>query len=100
MLALGAANRDPRRFGEPDEFQLDREHLRDHLAFGRGAHACPGAQLARLEARVTLERFLERTTDIGISEAEHGPPDARRYEKVPTYLLNGVKALHIEFKKG
>jgi cytochrome P450 len=99
MLALGAANRDPRRFDQPDEFQLDREHLRDHLAFGRGAHACPGAQLARLEARVTLERFLERTTEIGISEAEHGPPNARRYTKVPTYLLNGVTALHIEFNK-
>ena len=98
MVALGAANRDPRRFEQPDEFQLDRPHLRDHLAFGRGAHACPGAQLARLEARVTLERFLERTTRIGISEAEHGPPNARRYEKVPTYLLNGVTALHIEFE--
>ncbi len=99
MLALGAANRDPRRFEQPDEFQLDRPHLRDHLAFGRGAHACPGAQLARLEARVTLERFLERMTQIGISEAEHGPPHARRYNKVPTYLLNGVTALHIEFAR-
>ena len=99
MVALGAANRDPRRFEQPDEFQLDRPHLRDHLAFGRGAHACPGAQLARLETRVTLERFLERMTEIGISETEHGPPDARRYNKVPTYLLNGVTALHIEFTK-
>jgi cytochrome P450 len=99
MLALGAANRDPRHFEEPDEFQLDRPHLRDHLAFGRGAHACPGAPLARLEARITLERFLERMSQIGISEAQHGPADARRYTKVPTYLLNGVTALHIEFTK-
>jgi cytochrome P450 len=99
MVALGAANRDPRQFEQPDDFQLDRPHLRDHLAFGRGAHACPGAQLARLETRVTLERFLERMTEIGISEAEHGPPDARRYNKVPTYLLNGVTALHIEFTR-
>jgi cytochrome P450 len=97
MVALGAANRDPRRFEQPDEFQLDRPHLRDHLAFGRGAHACPGAVLARLETRVTLERFLERTTNIRISETEHGPPGARRYTKVPTYLLNGVTALHLEF---
>jgi len=51
-----------------------------------------------LEVRVTLERFLERMTQIGISEAEHGPPTARRYDKVPTYLLNGVTALHIEFE--
>lgn len=97
MVALGAANRDPRRFEQPDEFQLDRPHLRDHLAFGRGAHACPGAVLARLETRVTLERFLERTTNIRISETEHGPSGARRYTKVPTYLLNGVTALHLEF---
>jgi hypothetical protein len=53
--------------------------------------------LARLETRVTLERFLERTTNIRISETEHGPPGARRYTKVPTYLLNGVTALHLEF---
>lgn len=99
LVALGAANRDPRHFENPDEFQLDRPHLRDHLSFGRGAHACPGATLARLEARVTLERFLDRMSDIGISESEHGPPHARRYNKVPTYLLNGVTALHIEFKK-
>ncbi len=99
MLALGAANRDPRHFDEPNEFQMDRDHLRDHLAFGRGHHACPGAVLARLEARVTLERFLERTTDIGISEAEHGPAGARRYSKVPTFLLNGVTALHLEFDR-
>ena len=38
-------------------------------------------------------------TQIGISEAEHGPPGARRYDKVPTYLLNGVTALHIEFTR-
>jgi cytochrome P450 len=99
MVALGAANRDSRRFEEPDQFQLDRPHLRDHLAFGRGSHACPGAPLARLEARITLERFLHRMSDIGISESEHGPPEARRYDKVPTYILNGVTALHIEFTK-
>jgi cytochrome P450 family 150 subfamily A5 len=38
-------------------------------------------------------------TEIAISETEHGPPNTRRYNKVPTYLLNGVTALHIEFSK-
>lgn len=98
-VALGAANRDPRRFEQPDEFRLDRPNLRDHLAFGRGFHACPGAPLARLEARITLERFLERMMELRISEAHHGPPGARRYHKVPTYILNGVTALHLEFSK-
>jgi cytochrome P450 len=98
-VALGAANRDPRRFEKPDEFQLDRPNLRDHLAFGRGFHACPGAPLARLETRITLERFLERMNDLRVSETHHGPPHARRYHKVPTYILNGVTALHLEFTK-
>jgi cytochrome P450 len=96
-VLLGAVNRDPRHFPEPDQFQLDRANVRDHMAFGRGAHACPGAPLARMEARVTLERFLDRMSDIRISEAHHGPVGARHYSKVPVYTLNGVKALHLEF---
>lgn len=98
-VCTGGANRDPRRFGDPDTFKLDRPGVRDHISFSRGFHACPGAPLARLEARVTLERFLARTRDIRISEAHHGPAGARRYEHEPTYLLHGLKALHIEFDK-
>lgn len=96
-LALGAANRDPRHFEAPDEFDLDRPNVRDNVAFSRGLHACPGAPLARTETRITVERFLDRMRDIRISEVEHGPPQARRYDYVPTYLLRGLSALHIEF---
>jgi cytochrome P450 len=98
-LGLGAANRDPRHFEEPNEFKLDRPNVRDHIAFSRGAHACPGAPLARSETRITLERFLDRMTDIRISEAAHGPSSARRYDYEPTYLLRGLSALHIEFNR-
>lgn len=98
-VALGAANRDPRHFEEPNEFRLDRDNVRDHIAFGRGIHACPGAPWARLESQITLERFLERTSDIRICEAEHGPVNARRYHKAPTYILHGLMALHLEFSK-
>ena len=98
-IALGAANRDPRHFEEPDEFRVDRENVRDHIAFGRGFHACPGASWARLEAQVTLERFLDRTSDIRICEAQHGPANARRYHWAPTYLLYGLMALHLELSK-
>jgi cytochrome P450 len=98
-LGLGAANRDPRHFEAPNDFKLDRSNVRDHIAFSRGAHACPGAPLARSETRITLERFLDRMVDIRISEAEHGPPNARRYEYDPTYLLRGLSALHIEFTR-
>jgi cytochrome P450 len=92
-----AASRDPRQFDEPNEFRLDRENGRHHLAFGNGIHSCAGAPLARAETHATLVRFLERMSDIRISEAHHGPPEARRYEYDPTYMLRGLRELHIEF---
>jgi cytochrome P450 len=96
-MGLGAANRDPRRFEAPDELNLDRSNVRDHIAFSRGIHACPGAPLARAETRITLEKFLDRMSDIRICAAKHGPLHARRYSYEPTYLLRGLTALHIEF---
>lgn len=66
MFCLGAANHDPDVFAEPDEFRLDRpvDELRAHLAFGWGNHYCPGASLARLEARITLNLMLDRFPDL------------------------------------
>jgi cytochrome P450 len=96
-VGLGAANRDPRHFASPGELKLQRPNVRDHVAFSRGAHACPGAPLARAETRITLERFLDRMSNIRISESHHGRSDARRYQYEPTYLLRGLSALHIEF---
>ena len=97
MVINGAANRDPRRFEDPDTFDPDRKNARQHLAFGRGIHSCPGAPLARAETRVGLERLLDRTTDIRISEKHHGPASSRRYQYIPTYILRGLTQLHIEF---
>ncbi len=91
-----AANRDPRRFDAPDDLDVDRPNAREQVAFGRGIHSCPGGPLARVEARVALHRLFDRTSDIRISEAEHGPPGARRYEYDPTYVLRGLRALHLE----
>ena len=56
MLVNAAANRDPRRFEDPATFDIERENARHHMAFGRGSHTCPGAPLARTEARVSIER--------------------------------------------
>lgn len=96
MLLNGAANRDPRRYEDPDTFDVERANARTHLSFGRGVHTCPGAPLARAEARVSLERLLDRTTDIRITEAHHGPPEARRYRYVPTFILRGLTRLYLE----
>ena len=97
MMLNGAANRDPRRFECPHEFQVDRENARQHIAFGHGIHTCPGAPLARAETRISLERIFDRMADIRISEAEHGPATARRYDYEPTYILRGLSSLHLEF---
>ncbi|MDT5215968.1 MAG: cytochrome family subfamily [Mycobacterium sp.] len=97
MVVNGAANRDPRRFEEPDEFDPARKNARQHLAFGRGIHSCPGAPLARAETRVGLERLLDRTSDIRISEEKHGPAGHRDYHYIPTFILRGLTELHLEF---
>lgn len=98
MVMPGAANRDPRRFENPDELRIDRPNLREHVAFGRGIHACPGGALARAEARVSFHRLLERLGDITISDASHGTADDRRFSYVPSFLLRGLQELHIEFR--
>jgi cytochrome P450 len=97
MLLNGAANRDPRHFENPDTFDATRQNARHHIAFGRGAHTCPGSPLARAEARASLERILDRTEDIRISAQHHGPAGNRHYDYVPTYILRGLTELHLEF---
>ncbi len=96
MLLPGAANRDPRMFDDPAEFDLDRANAKYHVAFGHGIHHCAGAHLARAEGRVTINRFLDRTSRIAISEAAHGSRDSRRYEYLPTFFLRGLERLELE----
>ena len=97
MLLNGAANRDPRRFDCPADMQLDRPNAQAHIAFGRGAHSCPGGPLARVEGRVSLERLLDRTRNIRLSEEHHGPAGAHHFSYEPTWLLRGLTEIHIEF---
>jgi cytochrome P450 len=97
MVINGAANRDPRHFPNPTQFELERPNSREHLAFGRGIHSCPGGPLARAEARVAVQRFLERTSSITVSESAHGPVGARQVVYLPTYILRGLARLHLEF---
>ncbi|MFI6365084.1 cytochrome P450 [Nocardia sp. NPDC050630] len=97
MLCLGAANRDPRKFEDPDQFHIDRRNAREHIAFGRGIHTCAGAPLARVEGQVTLNRLLDRAYDISIDDTAHGPSGERSYKYEPTFLLRGLRELHITF---
>ena len=68
LLMWGAANRDPSHFDDPGQFRIDRPAGKGHLTFGKGAHFCVGAALARLEATVVLGQLLERTTLIEAAE--------------------------------
>jgi cytochrome P450 len=97
MIMPGAINRDARHFDDAATLQVDRANVRDHVAFGRGIHACPGQALARTEARVSLNRLLDRLDDIRLAEAEHGPPGSLQYHYNPSFMLRGLQALHLEF---
>ena len=95
MLALAAANRDPRRWTDPEAFLLDRPKIKEHLGFGRGAHVCVGAPLARAEVRVILEKFLEHSAHIDIDEAHHGPANDRTLEYEPSFIIRGLGEMHL-----
>lgn len=66
-LVYAAANRDPKKFDNPDEFIIDRHNINDSLAFGRGPHNCPGAPIARLELNIALEELLKRTSKFELA---------------------------------
>jgi cytochrome P450 len=95
VVAMSAANRDPRRWDDPHEFRIGRPKIKEHLAFGRGAHTCAGAPLARAEVAVIMDRFFEHTSSIDLSEEHHGPKDNRRIDYEPSYIIRGLANLHV-----
>lgn len=96
LVALAAANRDPRRWDDPEAFELGRPRIRENVAFGRGKHVCAGAPLARVEIRIILERFLEHTSSIDLDESRHGPRGQRRLEFDPSFIIRGLAELHLK----
>jgi cytochrome P450 family 144 len=84
VLLWGAANRDPSQFADPNEFRLDRPGGKVHLSFGKGAHFCVGAALARLEARIVIGELLRRTSHIQASDIGRWLPSllVRRLERL------------------
>jgi fatty acid omega-hydroxylase len=88
FLMYGAANRDPSRFANPNEFDLQRRD-NEHLGWGSGIHTCFGGPLARLEVNVALETFLRRTKNPRLVV---DPPPYRRSQvfRGPRHLLVDV----------
>jgi cytochrome P450/acyl carrier protein len=75
MLLPGSANRDPARWPDADTLDLDRD-ARGHLGFGAGIHTCPGAPLARMEARIAFEVLLRRSASLRLDPGQRAIPIA------------------------
>jgi cytochrome P450 len=99
-ISFAGANRDPRRWENPNVVDLNRPKIKEHIAFGRGAHTCIGAPLARAEIRVIIDRFLEHTSSIILSEQHHGPAGNRKLAYEPSYIIRGLEKLYIELAPG
>lgn len=87
---IGAANRDPDRFDDPDRLDLDRADNR-HLAFGHGPHFCVGVALARLQARIAVPAILRRLPDLRLAVA----PDDLRWKPIVTF--RALETLPVRF---
>jgi cytochrome P450 len=85
IALLGAANRDPAQYPDPDRLDVAREHIRP-MSFGGGIHHCLGAQLARLEAELVFTALVERIPNIRLPEKE---APAWRH----TFTLRGLSKL-------
>ncbi|MCJ2180853.1 cytochrome P450 [Novosphingobium album (ex Hu et al. 2023)] len=95
--ALMAASNDPAKFENPEQFNIDRPHVRDHMGFSRGPHGCLGAPLGRMESRIAIERLLARTSNVRLSEEHHGTPGNRKFNFEPTYTFRSLSDLYVEF---
>jgi cytochrome P450 len=84
LLLWGAANRDAAQFDSPETFRLDRSSAKGHVTFGKGAHFCVGAALARLEARIVLGMLLDKTEWISAADVGDWLPSilVRRLERL------------------
>ena len=88
-VMFGSANRDERVFPDPDRFDPTRENLNDVFTFGRGAHFCIGAPLARLEIRVLFEELARRVERWSLA-----PGASLTYE--PSFILRGLERLELD----
>lgn len=80
---VGAANRDPAHFSDPDTFDITRENARDHLSFAIGRHFCLGAALARLEGEVGLGILFERLPNLRLDPERPSAPVGHEFRSPP-----------------
>ena len=90
MAMNAAANRDPRVFEDGDRFDAKRPNARSNIAFGHGEHFCPGASLARAEARISFERLLARLDDLRLV-------DPSKLSYAPSFIIRGLNDLPLRF---
>ena len=89
-LLYGAANRDPRRFPDPEKFDIQRPD-NQHVGWGRGVHSCVGGPLARLEVNLAVENFLRRVENPRLVV---DPPPYRQNQ-----IFRGPLHLEVEFDR-
>jgi cytochrome P450 len=89
-IVLGAANRDPRHYDDPDRLDVARPTLR-HAAFGHGIHFCPGAGLARVESEIALATVLRRLPDLRLACA------AAEVRWRPAGVMRALESLPVRF---
>lgn len=90
-IRYAAANRDERKFAEPDAINLERKGAGGHMAFGSGVHHCLGAPLARRELIWSFTALAERIDSLRFADGKND------FSYHPHYLLRSLKQLHIEF---
>jgi cytochrome P450 len=92
LLLWGSANRDECVFSEPETFDITRQNVKNHVAFGNGHHFCMGAPLGRMEAQIAFEQIFARMDNLRFGEGN----DFRNQEAV---IFRGPEKLYIEFDK-
>ena len=93
LVRYASANRDESKFPDPDRFDVHRENVSEHLAFGHGIHFCIGAMLARKEMQVAFQRILARLDALQLAPGHPAP----RHK--PNVLLRGLSELHLSFER-
>jgi cytochrome P450 len=93
LIVWGAANRDEQVFTDADRFDVERQNVKEHLAFGCGPHFCLGAPLGRMEATIAFELIFARLANLRFAEGRNEFANHR------SVIFRGPAELFIEFQR-